>query len=240
MPTLNRRGFIIGAAAFSTYVVADRSWGQATRGPFSLPALPYPANSLEPNIDAQTMELHHDRHHASYVNNLNEALRDHEQLAQRPLEEILANLNDVPENIRTKVRNNGGGHANHSMFWQVMGPEGGGQPQGELKEAIDRDLGGMERLQQDFNDAGSNVFGSGWVFVTVEDDGKLAITTRPNQDTPLMDGARVLFGNDVWEHAYYLKYQNRRGEYLKNWWNVVNWSAIGDRYDRARSGHLGI
>lgn len=239
MPTLNRRGFLIGAAAFSTYVVADRSWGQATQGPFKLPDLPYAANSLEPHIDARTMELHHDRHHASYVNNLNEALRDHEQLAQRPLEEILANLDDLPESVRTKVRNNGGGHANHTMFWQVMGP-GGGQPQGELQAAIERDFGGMERLQQDFNNAGSSVFGSGWVFVTVGDDGRLAMTTRPNQDTPLMDGERVLFGNDVWEHAYYLKYQNRRSEYLKAWWNVVNWDAIGDRYDRARAGDLDI
>jgi Fe-Mn family superoxide dismutase len=239
MPLLNRRGFIIGAAALSTYVVADRSWGQTTQGPFKLPPLPYPANSLEPNIDARTMELHHDRHHASYVNKLNEALRDHEQLAKRPLEEILANLNDVPESIRTTVRNNAGGHANHSMFWEVMGPDGG-KPEGDLQAAIERDFGGLDQLQQRFNNAGLSVFGSGWVFVTVDPDGRLAITTRPNQDTPLMDGQRVLFGNDVWEHAYYLKYQNRRDEYLKNWWNVVNWKAVGDRYNRARSGNLGI
>jgi Fe-Mn family superoxide dismutase len=239
MPLLNRRGFIIGAAALSTYVVADRSWGQTTQGPFKLPPLPYPANSLEPNIDARTMELHHDRHHASYVNKLNEALRDHEQLAKRPLEEILANLNDVPESIRTTVRNNAGGHANHSMFWEVMGPDGG-KPEGDLQAAIERDFGGLDQLQQRFNNAGLSVFGSGWVFVTVDPDGRLAITTRPNQDTPLMDSQRVLFGNDVWEHAYYLKYQNRRDEYLKNWWNVVNWKAVGDRYNRARSGNLGI
>jgi len=239
MPLLNRRGFIIGAAALSTYVVADRSWGQTTQGPFKLPPLPYPANSLEPNIDARTMELHHDRHHASYVNKLNEALRDHEKLAKRPLEEILANLNDVPESIRTTVRNNAGGHANHSMFWEVMGPDGG-KPEGDLQAAIERDFGGLNQLQQRFNNAGLSVFGSGWVFVTVDPDGRLAITTRPNQDTPLMDSQRVLFGNDVWEHAYYLKYQNRRDEYLKNWWNVVNWKAVGDRYNRARSGNLGI
>lgn len=240
MPSLNRRGFLIGAAAFSTYVVADRSWAQATQGPFELPDLPYQPNALEPHIDARTMELHHDRHHASYVSNLNEAVRDHEQLAQRPLQEILTNLDDVPESIRTKVRNNGGGHANHSMFWQVMGPAGGGEPQGELQTAIERDFGGTERLRQSFNEAGSNVFGSGWVFVTVDDDGRLALTSRPNQDTPLMDGKSVLFGNDVWEHAYYLKYQNRRGEYLKAWWNTVNWNAIGDRYNRAKSGNLDI
>lgn len=240
MPTLNRRGFIAGAAAFSTYVVTDQSWGQATQGPFKLPPLPYAANSLEPHIDARTMELHHDRHHASYVNNLNEAIRDQGELARQPLEEILANLNNVPESIRTKVRNNGGGHANHSMYWQVMGPGGGGEPQGELRQAIDRDLGGMERLQQSFNNAAAGVFGSGWAFVTVGKDGQLALTTRPNQDTPLMDGERVLFGNDVWEHAYYLKYQYRRPEYLKAWWNTVNWKELSDRYSRAKSGQLDI
>lgn len=241
MPTLSRRGFLTGSAALSTYVVTGRSWGQATQGPFTLPPLPYAADSLEPHIDARTMELHHDRHHAAYVNNLNEAVRDHGELARQPLQEILANLNNVPESIRTKVRNNGGGHANHSMFWQVMAPPGqGGQPEGELKAAIDRDLGGMERFQQDFNNAAAGVFGSGWAFVTVGNDGRLALVTRPNQDTPLMDGERVLFGNDVWEHAYYLKYQNRRPDYLKAWWNVVNWKGIGDRYNRAKAGNLDI
>ena len=174
MPTLNRRGFLVGAAAFSTYVVTDRSWGQATQGPFTLPPLPYAANSLEPNIDAQTMELHHDRHHAAYVNNLNDAVRDQGELAKQPIEQILANLNSVPESIRTKVRNNGGGHANHTMFWEVMAPAGnGGNPSPELQAAIDRDLGGMERLQQDFNTAGAGVFGSGWVMVTADKDGRL-------------------------------------------------------------------
>jgi len=240
MPTLNRRGFLAGAAAFSTYVVTDRSWGQATQGPFQLPPLPYPANSLEPTIDALTMELHHDRHHAAYVNNLNEAVRDHGEVAKRSLEEILANLNNVPEIIRTKVRNNGGGHANHSMFWQVMGPDSSGKPEGELQKAVERDFGGLEQLQNQFNSAGGSVFGSGWVFVVVNKDGRLEITTRPNQDTPLMKGEHVLFGNDVWEHAYYLKYQNRRPEYLKAWWNVVNWKTIGDRYNLAKSGNLGI
>ncbi len=239
MPMLNRRGFLAGAAAFSTYVVADRSWGQATQGPFTLPPLPYAFNALEPQIDAETMQLHHNRHHAAYVNNLNEAVRDHSELARQPLQNILANLNNVPESIRTKVRNNGGGHANHSMFWPVMGP-GGGQPQGELQQAIGRDFGGLEQLQNRFNSAGGSVFGSGWVFVAVGKDGRLELTTRPNQDTPLMEGGRVLFGNDVWEHAYYLKYQNRRGDYLKNWWNVVNWRSIGERYERAKAGTLEI
>jgi Fe-Mn family superoxide dismutase len=239
MPTLNRRGFIIGAAALSTYVIADRSWAQTAQGPYKLPELPYPANSLEPHIDARTMEIHHGRHHAAYVNNLNDALKEHGELAKKPLEEILANLGNVPESIRTKVRNNGGGHANHSMFWTIM-VKGGGQPEGDLKSAIDRDLGGLEKLQADFNAAGLGVFGSGWVFVTADKDGKLAIVTRPNQDTPLMDGRRVLFGNDVWEHAYYLNYQNRRGDYLKAWWNVANWKLIGDRYNEAKAGKLGI
>jgi Fe-Mn family superoxide dismutase len=240
MPTLNRRAFLAGAAAFSTYVVADRSWGQATQGPFTLPPLPYAYNALEPHIDAETMQLHHDRHHAAYVNNLNEAVRDHSELARQPLQSILANLNNVPESIRTKVRNNGGGHANHSMFWLVMGPGGGGQPQGELQQAIERDFGGLDQLQSRFNSAGESVFGSGWVLVAVGKDGRLELTTRPNQDSPLMEGGRVLFGNDVWEHAYYLKYRNRRGEYLKNWWNVVNWQSIGERYSRAKAGTLEI
>jgi Fe-Mn family superoxide dismutase len=239
MPTLNRRGFLAGAAALSTCVIADRGWGQAASGPFKLPPLAYPADSLEPHIDARTMEIHHDRHHAAYVNNLNDALKDYPDLAKRPLRDILANLGSVPDSIRTKVRNNGGGHANHTMFWQVMG-KGGGEPGGQLKAAIDRDLGGLEKLQQDFNAAGLGVFGSGWVFVTVGRDGKLALVQRPNQDTPLMDGQSVLFGNDVWEHAYYLKYQNRRGDYLKAWWNVVNWQALEDRYARALSGSLDI
>src|SRR5262249_8995460 len=156
-------------------------WGQTAAGPFKLPALPYPVNSLEPHIDARTMELHHDRHHAAYVSNLNDALKDYPEVASRPLQEILANLNSVPASIRTKVRNNGGGHANHTMFWQVMGKDGG-QPEGALKSAIDRDLGGLEKMQQDFNATGLAVFGSGWVYVATAKDGKLALVPRPNQD----------------------------------------------------------
>jgi Fe-Mn family superoxide dismutase len=239
MPALNRRGLLAGGACFFTYVLADRSWGQTAPGPFTLPPLPYPASSFEPHIDAKTMEIHHDRHHAAYVNNLNDAVKDYPEVARRPLQEILANLNSVPESIRTKVRNNGGGHANHSMFWQVMGKDGG-EPGGALKAAIDRDLGGIEKMQQDFNAAGLAVFGSGWAYIVADKDGKLALVPKPNQDTPLMDGRNVLFGNDVWEHAYYLKYQNRRGDYLKAWWNVANWRAIGDRYNRALSGTLDI
>nr|WP_241666932.1 superoxide dismutase [Roseomonas nepalensis] len=204
-----------------------------------MPPLPYAAEANEPSIDAPTMRIHHDLHHQAYVTNLNNALKDHGQLAALPLHELLAKLNEVPEGIRTAVRNNGGGHANHSMFWPVMGGRGGA-PSGELAEAIARDLGGFDKMRTDFNAAGAGRFGSGWVFVTVARDGKLALTTRPNQDSPLFDGERVLLGNDVWEHAYYLKYQNRRPEYLANWWNVVNWERVAERYAAAKAGTLGV
>jgi superoxide dismutase, Fe-Mn family len=239
MIEVHRRSFLAGAAAFSTYVMADRSWAQSAAGPFKLEPLGYPANSFEPHIDAKTMEIHHGRHHAAYVNNLNNIVKDHGQLARMPLEELLEKLGELPETVRPGIRNNGGGHANHTMFWQIMGQDGG-QPEGDLKAAIDRDFEGLQKLQDQFNAAGLRVFGSGWVFVTAGRDGKLAIATRPNQDTPLMDGGRVLFGNDVWEHAYYLTYQNRRGDYLKAWWNVVNWKKLAERYAAAKAGKLAI
>jgi superoxide dismutase, Fe-Mn family len=185
------------------------------------------------------MEIHHDRHHAAYVNNLNTIAKDHPAIGTTPLQDVLAKLGDVPEAVRTAVRNNGGGHANHTMFWQLMGP-GGSKPEGEVAQAIDRDLGGLQKFQDDFNAAGGRVFGSGWVFVTVTREGKLALETKPNQDTPLMEGKRVLLGNDVWEHAYYLLYQNRRADYLKAWWNVVNWPKVGERYAAAKAGTLTI
>jgi Fe-Mn family superoxide dismutase len=185
------------------------------------------------------MSLHHDKHHAAYVTNLNAALKDHGQLAQLSLVDLLSRLNEIPESIRTTVRNNAGGHANHSMFWGLMGGKGG-VPTGELAAAIDRDLGGFDKLKADFDKAGVGVFGSGWVFVSVDRAGKLALMTRPNQDTPLMESGRVLLGNDVWEHAYYLKYQNRRADYLAAWWNVVNWEAVPARYSAAKSGKLGV
>lgn len=213
-------------------------WAQSP-GPFTVPRLAYPFDALVPHIDAMTMELHHDRHHAAYVNNLNAAVKDHGHLAAMPLPELLSKIQELPEAIRTAVRNNGGGHANHTMFWQVMGP-GGGAPDGELAAAIDRDFGSLTKLQEQMNAAGGRVFGSGWVFVTVDREGKLALTTRPNQDTPLMEGGRVLMGNDVWEHAYYLNYQNRRADYLKAWWNVVDWSKVGARYAAAQAGTLTI
>ncbi len=243
MPELQRRGLLLGGAglAMATWAAPRRvAFAQpAPSGPFTLPPLPYAANANEPHIDAQTMEIHHGRHHAAYVNNLNGLLRDHAQLARLPLEQLLARLGEVPEAIRTGVRNNAGGHANHSMFWQVMGGRGGA-PSGELAQAITRDLGGLDKLKTDFNGVGARVFGSGWVFVTVDRTGKLAIASRPNQDTPLMEGHRVLFGNDVWEHAYYLKYQNRRPDYLAAWWNVVNWDKVAERYAAAKAGRLTI
>ncbi|MEA2936213.1 MAG: superoxide dismutase, Fe-Mn family [Variibacter sp.] len=241
---LTRRTALMGAAtALATASVVRVSFAQTPAappaGPFKLDPLPYANNANEPHIDAKTMEIHHDRHHAAYVNNLNNAAKDNPSLGSTPLQDMLAKLNDVPESIRALVRNNGGGHANHTMFWQIMGGKGG-NPSGEVGAAIDRDLGGMEKFQNDFNAAGGRVFGSGWVFVTVTKDGKLAIETKPNQDTPLMDGKRVLLGNDVWEHAYYLMYQNRRPDYLKAWWNVVNWDKIGERYAAAKAGTLTI
>lgn len=242
MTALTRRA-ALGALAGASLAAAapGLARAQAPDGAFKLEPLPYAFNALEPHIDARTMEIHHGRHHAAYVANLNAALKDHPQIAKRPLHQLLADLSEVPLPIRATVRNNAGGHANHSMFWQIMSaPASGAGPQGELAQAIDRDLGGMEKLQAAFNEAGTRLFGSGWVFITVARDGKLKIETRPNQDTPLLEGGRALMGNDVWEHAYYLHYQNRRPDYLKAWWNVVNWQKIGERYAAAKAGTLNI
>ena len=236
---VTRRSFMAGTAAAATVVFTSGVSAQAPSGPFKLDALGYANNALEPHIDARTMEIHHGRHHAAYVTNLNNAVKDHSNVAAMPLQDILAKLGEMPEAVRTALRNNGGGHANHTMFWQIMAP-GGGAPQGDIAAAVARDLGGLEKLQGDFNAAGLRVFGSGWVFVTVARDGKLALETKPNQDTPLMEGKRVLIGNDVWEHAYYLSYQNRRADYLKAWWSVVNWAKVGERYAAARNGTLTI
>jgi Fe-Mn family superoxide dismutase len=198
--------------------------------PYELPALPYPANALEPHIDQQTMEIHHGKHHNAYVTNLNAALEKAPELADKSLDDLLRNLNSVPEAVRTAVRNNGGGHWNHSQFWQTMGPNGGGGPTGKLADAINGAFGDFEKFKEAFNAAGVGRFGSGWVWL-VNEGGKLAITSTPNQDNPLMDGkAPPILGNDVWEHAYYLKYQNRRPDYLKAWWNTVNWEEVGRRF----------
>ncbi len=212
---------------------------ETNHGPFTLPPLPYAYSKNEPAIDKQTMQLHHDKHHAAYVNALNQAAASGGSWTRKSVQDILASLSSVPESVRTTVRNNGGGHANHTMFWEIMGGRGG-RPSGDVAAAIDRDLGGFGNMQNAFNTAGQKIFGSGWVFITADRAGKLALTTRPNQDTPLMDGARVLFGNDVWEHAYYLKYQNRRADYLKAWWGVVDWGKVAARYAAAKAGTLTI
>ncbi len=240
---MSRRHLVLAATGIAAAAAAPRivfaQGTMAPAGPFKLDPLGYPTNALEPHIDARTMEIHHDRHHQAYVNNLNNFAKDNPQIAAKPIPEVLASLNDVPEAIRTGVRNNMGGHANHTMFWQIMGPNGG-KAEGDVIAAIDRDLGGLEKMQAAFNAAGGRVFGSGWVFVTVSKEGKLVIETRPNQDNPIMDGKRALIGNDVWEHAYYLNYQNRRADYLKAWWNAVNWKAVGERYAAAKAGTLGV
>ena len=197
---------------------------------FQLPPLPYPNDALEPNIDAKTMEIHHDKHHAAYVNNLNAAIEGNADLGNMSAEDLIKNLSKVPEDKRTAVRNNGGGHVNHTMFWEIMGPNGGGQPSGALAAAIDRDLGGFEAMKEAVNKAGAGRFGSGWAWVVLK-DGKLSVTSTPNQDNPMMDGSGTpILGVDVWEHAYYLKYQNRRPDYLAAWWNVINWDEVNRRF----------
>ncbi len=200
---------------------------------FQVPALPYDYNALEPYIDEETMHLHHDKHHAAYVNNLNAALEKYPQLQSKSAEDLLKDLNSVPEDIRTAVRNNGGGHVNHSMFWQIMGPGGGGEPTGAIASAITQAFGSFQALQQQFNDAGAKRFGSGWAWLVRGSDGTLQVVSTANQDSPLSDGQYPLLGNDVWEHAYYLKYQNRRPEYLSAWWNVVNWAEINRRFEQS-------
>jgi Fe-Mn family superoxide dismutase len=200
---------------------------------FELPDLPYPHDALTPYIDAQTMEIHHGKHHAAYVNNLNAALEKHPELANKSLEELVRNPNSLPEDIRTAVRNNGGGHYNHSLFWRMMAPKAGGEPTGELAQAINQAFGGFAAFKEQFEKAGMTRFGSGWAWLGVQ-NGKLAIISMPNQDAPLMEGLQPILGVDVWEHAYYLKYQNRRNEYLSNWWNVVNWNEVNRLYSEAR------
>lgn len=205
--------------------------------PLPAPKLDYDFNALEPHIDAKTMEIHSTKHHAAYVNNFNEILKKYPQLATKAPHEILGNMQAVPEEVRIPVRNNLGGHVNHTMFWQIMGPNGG-QPEGELLAAINEYLGGVDKMKQTFNGFGARQFGSGWAFITVSREGRLTISSNPNQDSPLMNGLRVLMGNDVWEHAYYLNYQNRRADYLNAWWNTVNWKVVGERYAAAKKGEL--
>ncbi|NHN32306.1 superoxide dismutase [Paenibacillus agricola] len=200
-----------------------------------LPALPYANNALEPHIDETTMMIHHDRHHNAYVTNLNAALEAHPDLASKTIEELIADLDSLPEGIRAAVRNNGGGHANHSLFWEVIGPNGGGAPSGALADAITSELGGFDKFKEDFAKAGATRFGSGWAWLSVTPAGKLVVSSTPNQDSPISEGNTPILGMDVWEHAYYLKYQNKRPDYIAAFWNVVNWDEVATRYAAASS-----
>jgi Fe-Mn family superoxide dismutase len=204
------------------------------RMPYTLPPLPYPVEALEPSIDKMTMEIHHGRHHKTYVDNLNKALEG-TNLGDQPIEQLLRNLNSVPQNSRQAVINNGGGHANHSMFWQIMGPGAGGKPTGPLADDLAKSFGDFATFQGQFKQAALGRFGSGWAWLVLA-DGKLQIVSTPNQDNPIMQGQVPVLGIDVWEHAYYLKYQNKRADYIDAWWNVVNWSVVGQRYAQAKAG----
>jgi Fe-Mn family superoxide dismutase len=240
--TIDRRHFLfllgasVGAFALDTHASAEKapiSQSTPTDNTISLPPLTYAYNALEPHIDQATMQFHHDKHHAAYVKNLNAALDKHPELKSKPVEEMLRNLNSVPADIRQIVRNNGGGHVNHSMFWLIMKPQGGGEPTGAIAKAINQSFGSFAAFKKQFNEAGTGRFGSGWVWLVRNKNGKLEVTTTANQDSPLSEGKYPIMGNDVWEHAYYLKYQNRRPEYLDAWWNVLNWDEINKRFAAA-------
>ncbi|CAM3951375.1 superoxide dismutase SodA [Lederbergia lenta] len=200
---------------------------------YELPQLPYGYDALEPHIDKETMNIHHTKHHNTYVTNLNKALEGNSELASKSVEELISDLDSVPESIRTAVRNNGGGHANHSLFWKLLSPEGGGEPAGSLAEAINSKFGSFDKFKEAFAAAGAGRFGSGWAWLILN-NGEVEITSTPNQDSPLMEGKTPLLGLDVWEHAYYLKYQNRRPEYMNAFWNVVNWDEVQKLYDAAK------
>ena len=248
---MNRRGFILGTGIVSAGLLEARgavpsflrsnpatgfklnSKLEENPVPFTVPPLPYPNDALEPHIDAKTMEIHHDKHHGAYVNNLNKALEGHADLQSKSLEDLLKNLNAIPENIRQTVRNNAGGHWNHSLFWTQMKKGGGGEPKGDLAAAIKSTFGSFAEFQTKFAAAGVGRFGSGWAWLLVK-DGKLAIDSTPNQDTPFSLNGKAVLGVDVWEHAYYLKYQNRRPDYIAAWWNVVNWDSAAEQYSAAK------
>lgn len=201
---------------------------------YQLPELPYAYDALEPYIDVETMHLHHDKHHNTYVTNLNAAVEKHPELFNKTVEELVTDLASVPEDIRTAVRNNGGGHVNHTMFWEIMGPNAGGEPTGDLKKAIDETFGSFDKFKEEFAKAATTRFGSGWAWLVVGKDGKLSIVSTANQDSPLSDGLTPVLGLDVWEHAYYLKYKNVRPDYIKAFWNVVNWDEVAKRYAAAK------
>jgi superoxide dismutase, Fe-Mn family len=201
--------------------------------PYELPKLPYDYSALEPHIDARTMEIHHTKHHQTYVNNLNAAIEKHPEQGERSLTDMLKDLNSVPEDIRSAVRNSGGGHANHSLFWEIMCP-GGGEPSGDLLEAINSSLGSLDAFKEEFTKAAATRFGSGWAWLSLEGSGKLVVSSTPNQDNPVSEGLKPILGLDVWEHAYYLNYQNRRPDYIAAWWNVVNWDQVEANYNGSK------
>ena len=237
MAELSRRTVLTAAASLplarlagAAPTVEPEEPAQTGTGPFTLPPLPYGYDALEKAIDRQTMTLHHDKHHAAYVKNLNDAIaKAPPEWGTKPIAEILAHLGELPEGIRDAVRNNGGGHDNHSIFWTLMSPSGGGEPTGAIKTIIDRDFGGFETFKARFEELGTKRFGSGWVWLARKGDGECALISRPNQDSPRMEGMVPILGNDVWEHAYYLRYQNRRADYLKAWWSVVDWGKVNER-----------
>ena len=228
---LDRRTFIVaggGALAAGLLLPGAAGAQEKAAGPYQVPPLPYPPDALEPSIDKATMEIHHGKHHAAYVTNLNKALADHPDLARKPVEDLLKGFNQLPEAIKTAVRNHGGGHHNHSLFWTGMKPHGGGDPKGKLGDAIKSTFGGFDKFKEKFTETATKQFGSGWAWL-VSRGGTLEIVGAPNQDSPLAQGQTPLLGLDVWEHAYYLKYQNRRPEYIAAWWNVVNWDEVAKR-----------
>jgi Fe-Mn family superoxide dismutase len=238
MPHLTRRQLLraagAGAAALALSPLAVRAEDEG--GTFTVPKLPYAFDALEPNIDAKTMEIHHDRHHKAYVDNLNNAVKDYPEIAKKRIGAILREIDTVPEKIRQAVINNGGGHANHSMFWEIMGPSAGGAPSGPLAKAIDAAFESFAKFQEKLTQAAMTRFGSGWGWLVADDKGKLQVLSTGNQDSPLMKGQTPLLGIDVWEHAYYLKYQNKRADYVKAWWNVVNWKNVAERHARISKG----
>ena len=244
MSMMSRRHLMLAATGAAALAAAPRfafaqAAAPAAATPFVLPPLTYPVAALEPHIDAKTMEIHHDKHHMAFITNLNTFAKDNPTIASMSPVDVLGKLGDVPEAIRTGVRNNMGGHANHTMFWQIMGGAGGA-PSGAIAAAINDAFGEFGKLQETFNARGTAVFGSGWAFVVSDKAGKLSLVTTPNQDSPIMNGQMPIFGNDVWEHAYYLKYQNRRADYMKSWWNVVNWDAVNQRYADAKAGKFTV
>jgi len=242
--TLNRRDMLRAGVGVASFALTERLFvspimsqvaeARAARG-YMLPKLPYAADALEPHIDARTMEIHHGKHHATYVENVNKALAEHPQLQQKDPIALLRGIEQVPSDIRQTVINNGGGHVNHSLFWNMMAPNAGGEPTGEVGRAIERAFGGFDKLKTAFNDAGMKRFGSGWAWLVVGRGGNLDVLSTANQDSPFMQGLSPVLGVDVWEHAYYLKYQNRRADYLAAWWNVVNWDYVNELYGQARA-----